>query len=112
MRAIHWVRLDKHRPAVLLTREVALPFLNGVTVAPITSTVRGIATEVPVGRSHGLDHDSVVNCDIVTTVPAEHVEGFIGYLSMREERLLLDALLASYDLKPPPRQSGPPVPRR
>ena len=110
MRAIHQVRLDKVRPAVLLTREVALPFLNGVTVAPITSTIRGIAVEVPVGPRHGLEHDSVVNCDNITTVPAEHVERFIGYLSDADEQLLLTAVLAAFGLRLPPRRSGLPVP--
>jgi mRNA interferase MazF len=44
MRAIHLVRLDTVRPALILTREVALPVLRSVTVAPITSTIRGPAT--------------------------------------------------------------------
>lgn len=109
MRAIHRVRLDKVRPAVLLTREVALPFLIGVTVAPITSTIRGVAVEVPVGRQHGLDHDSVINCDNITTVPAEHVEGFLGFLSDADEQLLLKAVLAAFGLRMPPRRTGPPV---
>ncbi|MDQ3543903.1 MAG: type II toxin-antitoxin system PemK/MazF family toxin, partial [Actinomycetota bacterium] len=47
MRPIHKVRLDKVRPAVVLTRDVAATFLNGITVAPITTTIYGIATEVP-----------------------------------------------------------------
>lgn len=101
MRAIHRVRLDKVRPAVLLTRELALPYLNGITVAPITSTRRGIATEVPVGPAHGLDHESVVNLDTVVTVAAEHVGAFVGYLSDAEEDQLCTALLLAYDLRLP-----------
>lgn len=57
------------RPAVLLTRDVILSRLRNVTVAPITSTVRGIPTEVPVDQDAGLDHPCVVSCDNVTTVP-------------------------------------------
>ena len=49
------------RPAVLLTRNV--------TVAPITSTIRGIPTEVEVAEDAGLDQVCVVSCDNVTTVP-------------------------------------------
>lgn len=54
---------------MLLTRDVILDRLRNVTVAPITSTVRGIPTEVPVDEHAGLDHPSVVSCDNVTTVP-------------------------------------------
>lgn len=57
------------RPAVLLTRDVILDRLSNVTVAPVTSTIRGIPTEVPVDEDCGLDHLSVVSCDNVTTVP-------------------------------------------
>lgn len=57
------------RPAVLLTRDVILARLGNVTVAPITSTIRGIPTEVPVDAQAGLDHECVVSCDNVTTVP-------------------------------------------
>jgi len=49
MRPIHSARLDKTRPVLVLTREVVRPHLSRVTVAPITSTVRGLSTEVPVG---------------------------------------------------------------
>lgn len=57
------------RPAVLLTRDVILDRLANVTVAPVTSTIRGIPTEVAVDEQAGLEHESVVSCDNVTTVP-------------------------------------------
>lgn len=98
MRALHVVRLDKPRPAVLLTREVALPFLSGITVAPITSTVRGIATEVPVGLRHGLDRASVISCDTITTVGAADVLEHIGYLDDQDEQRLLAAVQAAFGL--------------
>ncbi|WP_141007630.1 type II toxin-antitoxin system PemK/MazF family toxin [Nocardioides humi] len=49
MRDIHLARVDKTRPVVVLTRELARDALSNVTVAPITSTVKGIGTEVRVG---------------------------------------------------------------
>lgn len=101
MRAIHLVRLDKPRPAVLLTREAALPAMNGITVAPITSTIRGSRTEVPVGYDQGLDHASVVNLDAIITVPADDVGRFIGYLTDPQDLALLQALLFAFDLRPP-----------
>jgi hypothetical protein len=55
------------RPAVVVTSERVIPYLSSVTVAQVTSTVRGLPTEVPLGREHGLDHESVVNCDHLAT---------------------------------------------
>ncbi len=98
MRPIHKVRLDKVRPAVILTRDVAMSFLNRITVAPITSTIYGIATEVPVGRSHGLSADSVISCDNIATVPAADVLDCIGFLSDDDEILLHRAIQAAFDL--------------
>ena len=54
MRSIHLARLDKTRPVLILTRELVRPYLSRVTVAPITGTVRGLSTELPVGRRNGL----------------------------------------------------------
>lgn len=50
MRAIQLARLDKTRPALILTRELVLPYLTRVTVAPITSTVKGLGSEVAAAR--------------------------------------------------------------
>ncbi len=69
MRPIHAARLDEVRPVLVLTREIVRPHLARVTVAPITTTVRGLSTEVPVGQANGLDHASVVSCDNILTVP-------------------------------------------
>ncbi len=56
-------------PVVVLTRDVAVPVLTSVVVALVTSTVRGIPSEVPLGPECGLTRDSVVNCDNLFTVP-------------------------------------------
>lgn len=98
MRPIHRVRLDKIRPAVVLTREVAASFLNGVTVAPITTTIYGIATEVPVGAMNGLERDSVISCDNITTVNASDVLEPIGVLGDADELALVHAIHAAFDL--------------
>lgn len=99
MRPIHKVRLDKVRPAVILTRQVATSFLSGITVAPITSTVYGIATEVPLGPANGLVGKSVISCDNITTVPAENVLDPIGFLLHDDEASLLRAIQAAFDLE-------------
>lgn len=111
MRAIHKVRLDKIRPAVILTRESAVLSRRNVTVAPITSTSRGLLSEVAVGPENGLDHDSVVNLDDISTVESDDVLEPIGFLTDADALRLLRALLKTFDLRLPPRVSGPPVSR-
>jgi mRNA interferase MazF len=101
MRGIHLVRMDKVRPALVLTREVALPVLRWVTVALITSTVRGLATELPVGAGNGLDHESVVSLDNLRTVAAADIGRRIGYLLPAQERPLAEAIRAAFDLESP-----------
>jgi len=66
------------RPAVIVTREVAIAFLADVTVASITSRMRGLPTEVRLDHAQGLDHDSVVNCHHLFTVPKTVVGPFAG----------------------------------
>ena len=55
--------LDKRRPVIVLTRDPLGQFLHSVIAAPITSTVRSIATEVAVGVADGIDVPSVANLD-------------------------------------------------
>ncbi len=100
MRPIHWVELDKSRPALVLTRPEAGRFLHRVTVAPITSTVRGIAIEVPVGVQHGLKHESVVNFDNITTVHRDRLGARIGFLSDDEDDAVLLAIQEAFALLP------------
>ena len=98
MRPIHVAHLDKTRPVLILTRELVRPHLNTVTVAPITTTVRGLSTEVHVGTENGLAGPSVVSCDNVTTIPAEALRDQIGVLLDRQEHELGEAIRAAFDL--------------
>lgn len=98
MRPIRLATLDKIRPVLILTREQVRPYLKSITVAPITSTIRGLSTEVPVGRINGLGHDSVVSCDNVTTIPSSAMGKLIGYLHPHQEDALARAIAAAYDL--------------
>ena len=99
MRPIHLAQLDKPRPVLVLTREAVRPYLARVTVAPITTTIRGLSTEVAVGRANGLDHDSVVSCDNVVTVPASAVGRRVGHLLPAQEPALATAIRAAFDLE-------------
>jgi mRNA interferase MazF len=88
----------KVRPVLVLNRAVALGYLSWVSVAPITSTIRGLAVEVLVGPSNGLDHDGVVNLDNVVTINKSDLGARIGYLLSGQEPELTAALHAAYDL--------------
>lgn len=98
MRPIHVAHLDKTRPVLILTRELVRPHLMTVTIAPITTTVRGLSTEVPVDAANGLAEPSVVSCDNITTIPTETVGAQIGVLLDRQEQALSDAIQAAFDL--------------
>ena|ERR1700730_15684519 len=92
---VRWYRFlqpDKKRPILLLTRNSALEFLSEVTVAPITSTVRDIPSEVALSRDDGLDRDCAVNLDHVQTVPKTRIGALIATLTparMAEVRFAL-----------------------
>lgn len=101
MRDICLVRLDKTRPALVLTREAARGAMTKVTVAPITSTIKGLSSEVRVGADNGLDHDCVVALDNVVTVPANLLGRTVGYLSEEQEAELARAVVLAYDLDVP-----------
>ncbi|WP_309647916.1 type II toxin-antitoxin system PemK/MazF family toxin [Nocardioides sp.] len=101
MREICLVRLDKTRPALVLTRQVARAAMTKVTVAPITTTVKGLSSEVRVGSDNGLDHDGVVALDNVVTVPVDLLGRTVGYLSTQQESELARAVVLAYDLELP-----------
>jgi mRNA interferase MazF len=98
VRPIHTARLDKTRPVVVLTRELVRPHMARVTVVPITSTVRGLSTEIPVGPANGLEHACVVSCDNIVTVPKSALGHQIGYLLPAQEAALTAAIHAAFDL--------------
>jgi mRNA interferase MazF len=98
MRPIHVAHLDKARPVLVLTRELVRPHLRTVTVAPITTTIRGLSTEVAVDADNGLADASVVNCDNVTTIPSDALGPQIGVLFDRQEGDLSRAIQAAFDL--------------
>ncbi len=98
MRPIASVQLDERRPALILTRQSKLHLLPWITVAPITSTIRGLISEVAVGPRNGLDHDSVVSCDNITTVRANAVGGTVGLFFPDQEPALAVAIGDAFDL--------------
>ena len=99
MREICLARLDKTRPVVVLTREAARAAMTKVTVAPITSTGKGLSSEVAVGPRNGLEHDSVISLDNVVTVPVNLLGRTVGFLTSEQEKLLTRSIILAYDLQ-------------
>lgn len=93
---IRWYRFsrpDKKRPVVILTRDSVLEYLGEVTIAPITSTIRDIPSEVPLGPPDGLPRECAVNLDHVQTVSGGRLGGLIATLSSRRMIEVRNALL-------------------
>jgi mRNA interferase MazF len=98
VRPIHVAELDKPRPVLVLTREVVRAHLTYVTVAPITTRVRGLSSELRVGPANGLDGPCVVSCDGIVTIETADLGAQIGVLLDAQEVELTDAIHAAFDL--------------
>ncbi len=77
---------DKRRPVLVLTRDTAIGFLHSLTVAPLTSTIRDIPSEVRLDRGDGLFAGCAANFDNIVTVPKVKMGKLITTLSF--ERML------------------------
>lgn len=99
MRSIYLADLEKVRPVLILTRETVLATRGLVTIAPITSTVHGLATELAVDHRNGLDKKSVVQCDNIRTIPTARLGRSVGFLLDWQEPLLAEAIRAAFDLR-------------
>lgn len=92
---IRWANLPEpigRRPVLLLTRTPAYEYLAKVVVAEVTTTVRGIPHEVPLGRREGLERASVASLDNVHVVPRARLGDIIGVLAGARHREVKRAL--------------------
>jgi len=88
---------DKKRPVVILTRDSIIQYLREVTIAPITTTIRDIPSEVVLGNKDGMPRECAINCDHLQTVDKSRIGSLITALSpsrMREARTAIDFALA------------------
>jgi mRNA interferase MazF len=87
---------DRRRPVLVLTRQEMIGRLHTVSVAPLTSSIRGVASEVVVGPEVGLKQLSAINLHHVATVPLSGLRSFVGTVSdevmVRVRNALLFAL--------------------
>lgn len=92
IRLIRFPAPDKPRPVLVLTRNSAIPYLSRITVAPITSTIRGVPSELAVGPEDGLKQPCAVNLHNVLTVSKTDVGRRVGQLSDERMREVCRAL--------------------
>ena len=90
---VWWASLPiGRRPVVVLTRDAAIPLLTAITVAPATTRVRGVPTEVPLGKSDGMPAPSVVTLDNIQLVPKRALRRRISSLSASRLDQICEAL--------------------
>jgi mRNA interferase MazF len=98
---IWWASLAEpagRRPVVLLSRNSAYGYLNKFIVAEVTSNVRSIAVEVPLGPAEGLARRCVANLDNIRTVPRSALTKRIGEIAQRRRSEVKRALGFAFDM--------------
>lgn len=78
---------------LVLTRSSAIPYLSRVTVAPITSTIRGVPSEVALGPEDGMKQPCAANLHNVVTVNQQNLGRRLAQLSPRRMREVCAALV-------------------
>jgi len=80
---IRWykfIKPDKKRPVLILTRNSVLEYLGEITIAPITSIIRNIPSEVFLSKIDGMPRDCAINCDHLQTVSKNKIGSLIASL--------------------------------
>jgi len=98
---VRWYKFqlpDKNRPVLILTRDSILEYLGEVTVAPITSTIRDIPSEVFLSKEEGMLKDCAINCDHIQTVSKERIGSRIITLSSEKMDQVREAILFALNL--------------
>ena len=92
---IWWAALPApmgRRPVVVVSRSRAIQVRQSVTVAAITTVIRKIPVEVPLGPAEGLPKRCVANCDVLNTIPKQLLSQRVGALPAEKLRVLNAAL--------------------
>jgi mRNA interferase MazF len=92
IRLYRFERPDKERPVLILTRSSAIEYLSRVTVAPITSTIRGVPSEITLGVDEGMKVPCAVNLHNLVTVRQDAIGRRLGQLTLGRMREVCAAL--------------------
>ncbi|TET15093.1 MAG: type II toxin-antitoxin system PemK/MazF family toxin [Actinobacteria bacterium] len=99
---VRWYKFtkpDKKRPVVILTRNSIIEFLGEVTVAPITSVIRNIPSEVFLSINDGMPKNCAINLDHIQTVSKSKIGSLIATLSSEKMSELRSAILFALGFK-------------
>ena len=99
---IWWAELPQpagRRPVILLSRDEAYEVRRLVTVAPVTTRIRGIPVEVALGPKEGMPRECVVNLDTVTTIPKDALRERLAVLSRSKMTAVEGALRVALGLQ-------------
>ena len=91
-------RPDKSRPVVILTRDSIIPHIGEVTVAPVTSTIRDIPSEVLLDQKDGVAKECAINCDHLQTIAKGRIGSLLTRLSTARMREVRDAVAFALSL--------------
>jgi mRNA interferase MazF len=98
---VRWYKFmspGKRRPVLILTRDSVLDYLGEVTVAPVTTTVREIPSEVFLSTQDGMPRDCAVNLDHIQTVSKGKIGRLITTLPADKMQRVRDAVLFALEL--------------
>jgi mRNA interferase MazF len=98
---VRWYKFkapDKKRPVLILTRDSILEYLGEVTVAPVTSTIRHLPSEVLLSKSDGMPRDCAVNCDHIQTISKARLGSLITTLTPEKLKQVTGAIDFALDL--------------
>ena len=92
--------LDKRRPVVVLTRDPMGRVLHSVIAGPVTSTIRGLSTEVELSEADGVRRPCVVNLDNVQLIPRSRLVRRVGRATPHTLRAICAATAKAIDCHP------------
>jgi mRNA interferase MazF len=105
VRLYHFAAPDKKRPAVVLTRGSAIGYLSTVTIAPVTSSIRGVPSEVILGEEDGMKAPCAVNLHNAVTVPQQRLGRRVAHLTSVRMNQICAALRFSLGCDGPEREN-------
>ncbi len=76
---------DKKRPVLILTRNSIIDYLNEITIAPITSSIRSIPSEVVLTSQDDMPRDCAINLDHIQTVAKAKIGRLI--ITLKDEKM-------------------------
>jgi mRNA interferase MazF len=98
---IRWYKFtnpDKKRPVLILTRDSIIEYLNEITIAPLTSTIRDIPSEVQLSKDDGVPQKSAIHCDHIQTVLKSKIGALITTLGSGKMDEVREAIRFAFDL--------------